>query len=131
MLEAAVVASVLSGAPSTAEALIRTRSVRATIDYVRDATARIGVLVPPFRPGLVRGAVAHGGLSLLVAEALASTLPKRRSVGWGGAAGLIVGLLGVGAVGRRIPAIAELRLGPQLADNVAFGMVFAAVADRG
>jgi hypothetical protein len=130
VLGAAVVAGVLSGAPSTAEVLIRTRSVRAASDYVLDTTSRIGVLVPPYRPGLVRGAVAHGALSILVAEAMGSALPHRRSIAWGGAAGLVVGLLAVGAIGRRIPAIAELPLRPQLADNVAFGVVFAAVVDR-
>jgi hypothetical protein len=130
VLEAAVVAGIVSGLPSTAEVLVRTRSIRAAGNYVFDATARIGVLVPPFRPGLVRGAVAHAALSLLVAEAMGETLPSQRSVAWGGAAGLIVGVVTVGMIGRRIPAIRELPLGPQLADNATFGLVFAAIADR-
>jgi hypothetical protein len=41
-----------------------------------------------------------------------------------------MGLIGAGVVGRRFPAIRELPFGPQLADNVAFGIIFAVVADR-
>ena len=123
-------AGVASGLPSTVQAFARTRSIRAASDYVFDATARVGVLVPPFRRGLARGAAAHAAISLLVAEALGLTLPRRRSVAWGAGAGLIIGILSVGVIGRRIPVIAALPRGPQVADNVAFAMVFAAVVDR-
>jgi hypothetical protein len=124
VIEGAAVASVLSGLPSTVLA------GEAPIAYVLDATSRVGVLVPPFRRGLVRGALAHVAISAAAAEVLARTLPRRRSVVWGALAGLLMGVVNVGIIGRRIPAIAELPLGPQLADNVAFGVVFAAVADR-
>ena len=98
--------------------------------YVRDATRAIGTLLPPGRPSFVRGAVIHVGISVLCGEALAHTLPERRSTVWGGAAGLVLGIVNVGLIGRRFPAIAALPLVPQLADNVAFGAIFAFVVDR-
>jgi hypothetical protein len=130
VLEATVVAAVLSGLPSTTYALVSGRKISAATDYVQDATTRIGVLVPPFRPGFVRGAAAHALISAVAAGGLARMLPRRGSVGWGAVAGLVMGVVNVGIIGRRIPAIAELPLGPQLTDNVAFGVIFAAVADR-
>jgi len=111
--------------------LATSRTLAGTTEYVLDATSRIGVLLPPFRPGIVRGAVAHLLISAAAGEMLGKTLPRKRSVLWGAAAGLAMGAVNVGAIGRRIPAIAQLPLGPQLADNVAFGAIFAAVADRG
>jgi hypothetical protein len=96
-----------------------------------EATRAIATLVPGGRPGLVRGAVMHGVISVTVAEALAAALPRERSVRWGAVAGFGVGVLNLGVIARRrYPALAALPLGAQLADNVAFGAVFAAVADR-
>jgi hypothetical protein len=94
------------------------------------ATRAVGTLVPPGRPGLVRGAVAHFVVSVLVGELLGRILPDRHSVGWGALAGLAIGVVNVGVVGRHFSAIRELPLGPQLADNMAFGALFAAVVDR-
>jgi len=97
----------------------------------RDATRTIGTLVPPGRPGLLRGAVVHLAISVAVAELLGALLPRERSVAWGLAAGLGVGWVNLAVIApRRFPAIAALPLAPQLADNAAFGAVFAAVADR-
>jgi hypothetical protein len=131
ILEAAAVASVLSGAPSVTHALTQ-GTVRSAARYAVDATRAIGTLVPPGRPGLVRGAVVHAAISLLVAEALAVALPREQSILWGTLAGAGVGVLNIGVIARRrFPLIAALALGPQIADNAAFGAVFAAVADRG
>lgn len=69
-------------------------------------------------------------ISAVCGELLARVLPKERSVGWGAVAGLLIGVVNVGVIGRRFPAIRALPLGPQLADNVAFGVVFALVVDR-
>jgi hypothetical protein len=41
-----------------------------------------------------------------------------------------MGLIGAGLIGRRFAAVRALPFGPQLADNVAFGVIFAVVADR-
>jgi hypothetical protein len=130
ILEGAAVAAVLSGAPSTAWALAH-GSPRSAIDGGLEATRAIGTLVWPGSPGIIRGAVAHGAISLAVGGALGLTLPRERSVAWGAVAGLAVGWVNLAVIARRrYPAIAVLPLGPQLADNAAFGAIFAAVADR-
>jgi hypothetical protein len=124
------VAAVLGGAPSTLDAFRRHRELRAVASYVWDTTSAIGTLVPPGRPGFIRGAVVHVGVSVVCAEALARTLPRTCSVGWGAAAGFGIGVLNVGVIGRGFPAIRALPLVPQLLDNAAFGAVFALVVDR-
>jgi hypothetical protein len=124
------VAAVLGGAPSTLDAFRRGRDLQSVAAYVRDATSAIGTLVPPGRPGFVRGSCVHVCVSVVCGEALARTLPRSCSVGWGAAAGLGIGVLNVGIIGRRFPAIKALPLIPQLADNAAFGAVFALVVDR-
>ncbi len=130
IIEATAVAALLGGAPSTLAALRHGRELRATVDYLKDATRAAGTLVPPGRPGSVRGALAHVGVSLACGELLACVLPERHSVLWGAGAGLTIGVVNVGVIGRRFPAIAALPLILQLADNVAFGAIFAAVVDR-
>lgn len=95
------------------------------------ATRAIGVLVPPGRPNLAAGVVAHFTISAAAGEVLGRFLPVRHSLAWGAAAGAAMGLVNVGLIGRRIPAIRALPFGRQIADNVAFGVIFAAVADRG
>jgi hypothetical protein len=130
ILEGAAVASVLSGAPSVTTALAR-GSVRGAVRYGIDATTAIGTVVPPGRPGFVRGAAVHMVISVAAAELLGYTLPRERSVLWGAGAGLILGVVNVAVIARLFyPAVAELELPPQIADNIAFGVVFAAVADR-
>jgi hypothetical protein len=128
--EATAAAAVLSGAPSTLNALLTEGSVHAAAAYVYDATRSIGTLVPPGRPGLARGAIIHAAISATCGELLARTLPARRSAAWGAGAGLAIGVVNVGLIGRRFPAIRALPLIPQLADHVAFGVVFALVVDR-
>ena len=131
VLEGAAVASVLSGAPSVIHALASRRSLRGAARYGLEATRAIGTVVPPGRRGLVRGAILHGVISVAVAEGLGAVLPRERSVTWGAVAGFGVGVLNLGIVARRwFPELAALPLGAQLADNAAFGAVFAAVADR-
>jgi hypothetical protein len=136
VLEGAAVAAVLSGAPSVGHALVagagaERGSTRAAWRSGLDATRAVGTLVPGGRPGLVRGAAAHLAISWAVGEALGATLPREHSVAWGTIAGLAVGWVNLAMIARRrYPDIAALPLGPQLADNAAFGAVFAAVADR-
>jgi hypothetical protein len=86
--------------------------------------------VPPGRPGFARGAVVHVAISLLCGETPARTLCRDHSAAWGGAAGLVIGAINVGVIRRSFPAISDLPLVPQLADNVMFGTVFAVVLDR-
>lgn len=130
VVEATVGAALLGGLPSTSYAVVRTGGALSGIEYGLDATTRIGVLVPPFRRGLLRGLVAHALISVLAGGAMARLLPRRRSRLWGAVGGLAMGWCNVRVIGRRIPAIAELPLGPQLVDNMAFGIAFAVIADR-
>jgi hypothetical protein len=129
-MQATAVAAALSGAPSTLEAFRRRQDFRSVMSYVWDATCAVGTLVPPGRPGFSRGALLHVAISVLCGEGLARTVPDSHPVIWGAGAGLAIGVINVGVIGRRFPAIAELPLAPQLADNVAFGALFAFVVAR-
>lgn len=121
-------AAVLSGAPSTAHALAsRTDSLEATL-------AAGSLLLPgeERRARLLLAAVpVHVAISLAWGVALALVLPRRRTVALGDAlAGVAIAALDVGLVGRRVPRIRELPIGPQVADHVAFGIVVGAVLAR-
>jgi hypothetical protein len=130
ILQGAAVAAVLSGAPSTTWAVAH-GSPRSAIDGGLEATRAIGTLVWPGTPGLVRGALAHGAISLAVGGGLGVTLPRERSVVWGASGSAAIGWVNLAVIARRrYPAIAALPLAPQLADNAAFGAIFAIVSDR-
>jgi hypothetical protein len=128
--EGVVAAALLSGAPSALISYRRNHALRPVAEDLIAATRAAGTLLPPGTPGLVRGAAAHAGVSVLCGELLARTLPRRRSAGFGAGAGLVIGVVNLVLIGRRFPAIRALPLAPQLADNVAFGLVFALIADR-
>jgi hypothetical protein len=129
--EATAAAAVLGGAPSTLLAAARCDwQLRPTLGYLRYATRAAGVVVPPHRPSLIRGALVHGVMSMACGELLVRGLPERRRLLWGTCAGLALGVVNRGVIGRRIPAIAALPVVPQLADHVAFGAIFVAVLDR-
>jgi hypothetical protein len=130
VMEATLLAATFSGLPSTLHALIKQRSLRSAAAYVYDATRAVGTLVPPGRPGFGRGMAVHLAISMLCGETLARTLPSDHSAEWGAAAGGLIGVIGVGVIGRSFPAISRLPLVPQLADNVMFGAVFGLVLDR-
>lgn len=130
VIEAALLAATFSGLPSTLHAWLKQRSPRAAAVYVYDATRAVGTLVPPGRPGFGRGAVVHLAISMLCGETLARTLPRDHPAEWGAAAGLVIGVINVGVIGRAFPAIRSLPLLPQLADNVMFGTVFGVALAR-
>ena len=73
------------------------------------------------RPGVLRGAVAHAGISLGWGLVLARVLPRTRPVWWGTVAGGAIAGVDLGLIGRRLPELAALYVGPQLADHLAFG----------
>jgi len=129
-MEASLLAGTLSGLPSTLHAFVQQHSLRSSAVYAYRATRAVGTLVPPGRPGFTRGAVVHLAISMLCGETLARTLPRDHAAAWGAAAGLAIGVINVGVIGRSFPAISALPLLPQLADNVMFGMVFAVALDR-
>jgi hypothetical protein len=129
VLEGTIAASLLAAAPSLLSSLQRD-GVGGAWRYGLRATRAVATIVPPRRPNLVLGAATHVGISVAFGQVLGRLLPRRCSALWGGAAGAAMGCFGAGVVGRRFPAIRALPLGPQLADNIAFGVVFALVADR-
>lgn len=122
MVQAAVLAGLLSGAPSTVHALARRRSLLAS-------TRAAGTLLG--RPTLVRGLAAHAAVSIGWTAVLAMTLPRRHTVVAGVAAGGVIAALDLGIVARRFPAIRGLPVGPQVLDHLAFGAVVGAVLARG
>lgn len=128
ILEATIAASLLSAAPSVLFSVHRD-GVSGAWQYGLRATRAIATLVPPGRPNVIVGAATHFGISAAFGQALGRCLPHRRSALWGAAAGAGMGLVGVGVLGRRFVAIRALPFSPQLADNVAFGIIFALVAD--
>jgi hypothetical protein len=130
VIEATVAAALLSATPSALISLRRRGTPGAAIADLLEATRAAGTLIPPGEPGLVRGAIAHCGVSLVCGELLACALPRRRSALCGAGAGLGIGVVNLLGLGRRYAAIRALPLAPQLADNVAFGVIFALVADR-
>ena len=130
-LRAGAVAGLLSGAPSTFDAL------RRGTDPLAAARAAGNLLLPAGSgpgPLLAAGAAAHVALSLGWGTVLAVALRRtpRPPVVAGALAGaaiaaLDLGLLAHSPAGRRWPLIRALPVGPQLADHVAFGAIAGAV----
>jgi hypothetical protein len=108
----AVVAGTLSGIPSTIDALVRRRSI---LESTRAAGTLLG------RRSVVRGAVAHAGLSFGWSAVLTALVPRRHEPAWGALAGAGIAALDLGLARLRWPAIAALPTGPQVADHIAFG----------
>jgi len=123
-LTAGTVAAVLSGLPSTVDALVRGADPL-------EAGAAAGTLLLPseLRTGrlLLAGVAVHLALSLGWALVLAFVLPRRATIASGVTGGLAIAALDLGLVGRRFPRVRALPLPPQIADHVAFGVVVGAV----
>jgi hypothetical protein len=120
---AALIAGVLSGAPSALHALVTGGDVLAS-------TRAAGTLLPGRRdrPGVVAGAIAHGVITAWWVGVLALASRHRRLGPWRGAlAGAGIAALDLGLIApRRAPAIAALSQGPQWADHLAFGALVGA-----
>jgi hypothetical protein len=127
VLAAAAVAAVLSGAPSTAHALL-TRT-----DPLEASLAAGTLLLPRERRAsrlLPAALVAHAALSLGWAVVLAAVLPRRRATAVAAAAGLAIAALDLGVAGRRFPRIRALAPIPQVLDHVAYAVTVAEVLER-
>jgi hypothetical protein len=127
VLTAAAVAAVLSGAPSTAHALLtRTNPLEASL--------AAGTLLLPReqRPSrlLPAALVAHAALSLGWAVVLAAVLPRRHSTVAATVAGLTIAAFDLGVVGRRFPRIRRRALVPQVLDHVAYAVTVGAVLEH-
>lgn len=115
---AAVLGGLLSGVPSTLHTLWRGddvwRSTRAAATVVGGRS-------------VATGAVVHGAVSCFWAWVLAVSLPRRRPIVAGAAAGAAIAAVDLGWVARKwVPAVAALPTAPQVADHVAFGAVVGA-----
>lgn len=124
-LAAGCVAAVVSGAPSTAHAILTHQSpleasLAAGTLLLGDEERRTSRLLPA-------AAAAHIALSLGWALVLGAVLPRRRPATWAAGAGLAIAALDLGVVGRRFPRIRALPLAPQIADHVAYALTVAAV----
>lgn len=126
-LAAGTVAALVSGLPSTVDALVR------RADPLEAGTAAGTLLLPSERRTgrlLLAATEVHLALSLGWALALAFVLPRRATTASGVIGGLAIAAFDLGLVGRRFPRIRALRLPPQVADHVAFGAVVGAVVRR-
>lgn len=123
-LVAGSAAAILSGAPSTAHALLTGRNPL-------EASLAAGTLVlgGEERPGrlLLVAAPVHVALSLGWALMLAVALPRRRTAAWATLAGLGIAALDLAVIGRRFPRIRALPQIPQVLDHLAYGAVVGAV----
>jgi hypothetical protein len=120
VLRAAVWAAALSGVPSTLHALATGR------DPLAASLAAGSVLLPgeTERGRLLAAAVpVHLGVSL--AWTLVLDRAGIRTARGGAVAGLAIAALDLGVLGRRLPRVRALPLGPQLADHAAFGAIAA------
>jgi hypothetical protein len=118
VIRAAVWAAALSGAPSTLHALATGR------DPLDAVLAAGSVLLPreTSRAKLVAAAVpVHLGVS--VAWTFVLDRAGVRTARGGAVAGLAIAALDLGVLGRRLPHVRALPLGPQLADHAAFGAI--------
>lgn len=136
VVRAGLCSALLSGAPSTAWALLRHGDPLA-------ATRAAGTLVLPGGRGdlhlLPAAAAAHVALSVGWAGVLDALLPRPPRTGRAATDGALAGLaiaavdLGIAHASRR-PRFADVRalpVIPQLADHVAFGVIVAVLLRRG
>jgi hypothetical protein len=128
VLVAAAVGGLVSGVPSTVAAVVAGRDPL-------EATLAAGSLLLPRETRRLRLAAAavpvHAVVSLFWTLVLDRTLPRRRPVPWGAAAGAAIAALDLVVVGRRLPRVRGLPFLPQLADHVAFGAVVGALVRKG
>ena len=127
VLAAGLVAAFGSGAPSSVHALATGR------DPLEATRAAGSLLLPREQRSVLLLAAAvpvHLALSVGWAAVLARLMPRRPSLVSGAAAGVAIGALDVGLVGRRVRRIRALPLRPQLADHALFGALVALVLRR-
>lgn len=121
-LRAAVPAALLSGLPSTIQALI-------VKSDPFEATLAAGSILLPREQGrgrLMAAAIpVHLGLSVTWTALMAALLPRRHPVMEGTVAGLAIAILDLGVIGRHFPRIRALPPLPQIGDHVAFGIIAA------
>jgi hypothetical protein len=124
---AAVPAAVLSGLPFTLYSLLTRR------DPLEASLAAGSILLPNERkraPLLIAAVPVHLSLSAAWGVVLAAALPRKKPVGEGIIAGLLIAALDLGMAGRRFPRVRALDVPLQVADHVAFGIAAAIALTR-
>ncbi len=126
-LHAGLVAAVVSGAPSTALAVVRG-------DDVLDGARAAGTLLLPHETrtaALLAAAVpVHLALSLGWAVVLDRVIPQGREQLGGLLGGLAIAALDLEVIGRRLPRIRALPQPRQWADHAAYGLAVGTVLAR-
>ena len=125
--KAAIVASSLSGIPSTVHALITRRDPFQTTV----AAGRI-LLTDEAEPSklIIAGLATHMALSLGWTVVLARLLSGRPTPIRGALLGSLIGLVDMTIADRLFPQIAALPRTPQMLDHIAFGVCVASVLAR-
>jgi hypothetical protein len=117
-----MVAAVVSGAPSTLTALATRRDPL-------EATVAAGSILLPHEnrrgPLLAAAVPAHLAISGFWGMVLGGVLRRRRSVAVGAAAGIVIAVVDLVAIGARWPRVRALPLIPQFADHIAFAVTVA------
>jgi hypothetical protein len=124
---AIVLAALGSGVPSTVRNAACGEPLLASTRAA--GTMAVGDAAPALTK-LAAGVAAHAAISTLWGTVLWYGLPRRHTIGWGALAGVGIAALDLGVIGARIPAIAELAVGPQVADHLAFGAIVGWAAGR-
>ena len=124
-VRAAAWAALLSGAPSTLNAL-------ATGGDPFEATLAAGSILLPreTRPGRLLAAAVPVHLALSLGWAVALERAGARGAGRGALAGLAIGAVDLTLAARVVPRIRALPLLPQLADHVAYGAIVGHILGR-
>jgi len=117
---AVALAALGSGLPSSVVTLARRRNV---LDSTRAAGTMLVGESSSLTARLVAGVGVHVAISTVWGALLWRSLPARNTAAWGAVAGLGIAAVDLGTVGRRVAAIRDLPLAPQLADHVAFGLI--------
>lgn len=119
MLSAWLVATVVSGLPSTVHAVI-------TGNDVMEATRAAGAMIVSPDSSLPQlfaaAAIVHGAVSLFWASILTPVLPHRRTVYWAIAASALIAVLDLRIIAPMMfPEVARLPFWPQFADHLMWG----------
>jgi hypothetical protein len=119
LLAAGWTAALLSGIPSTVYAL-------ATGADATEATRTAGAMLIPASSGLpalfAAAAVAHLTISFFWAAILVAILPRKHVIAWATTAAALIGIFDLRIIAPLFfPQVADLPLGPQMADHLMWG----------
>ena len=127
VLWAWLVATVLSGIPSTLHAYVSGGDL---MEATRAAAAMVGRSEAGLAQVLLAAGFVHGVVSLFWSIVLALVLPGRWTVLWALGASAVIAILDLRIIAPAyFPAVAALDFAPQLADHLMWGMCFGLTLD--